>query len=444
MARRHRSASLKPGKPQAELELTIGMIGARGDGVAVAGDDRVFVPLTVAGDRVRVSLGPSSGEGRRGEVTAWLEQSSRRVAPVCPHFGVCGGCTLQHLPEPDYLAWKREQVNVALGRAGLSGEAAPIIATTPPGGRRRVSFSVSRRGKAIVAGFSCRLSHRLVDVLECPVLAPHLVALLPVLRRSLIDVLADGEKAEAVASLLDGGIDLLLIGPSKLDLTARLALAALAEAADLGRLSWQPESKTAPEPVAARRPVWAWLGGVAVAVPPGGFLQASLEGQAALIDAVLAGVGPGPGVVGDLFAGSGTFSLPLAQAGWRVHAVDGNAPALAALARVATGLPGALAGSATGVTTEGRNLDARPLTALELGRFSAVVFDPPRAGAVAQAAELAASTVAVVVAVSCNPATFARDARVLSGGGYRLVSVLAVDQFLWSAHVELVAVFRRD
>ena len=422
---------------QPEIELTISAIGARGDGLAEVAGERMFVPLTVAGDRVRARLGPAGGEGRRAEAVDWLARGEGRAEPACRHFGRCGGCALQHLAASAYLAWKGEQVRAALARAGLDPARSSLaVAATPPGGRRRASFTIQRRGKAVLAGFSERLSHRLVDVGECPVLAPELAALLPELRRHLAAVLPDGASAEATATLLDGGVDLLLTGPPRLDLPARFALADLAEAADLGRLSWRSDAAAPSEPVAARRPVRTWFGGVGVEPPPGGFLQASREGETALIAAVLEGVGAGPGVLADLFAGCGTFSLPLVRAGWSVHAVDGAAPALAALARAAHGI--------SALSTEVRDLGRQPLEPRELARFAAAVFDPPRAGAGPQAASLAASAVPVVVAVSCNPATFARDARLLAGGGYRLTAALAVDQFLWSAHVELAAVFRRD
>ena len=418
-----------------ERELMVTAIGARGDGLADEGGGRVFLPFTVAGDRVRARLGPVTAEGRRGEVTAWLERGPGRAEPVCRYFGRCGGCALQHLAHPDYLLWKAGQVSAALARAGLESPSPLAVAETPPGGRRRAGFALARRGGAVLAGFRERLSHRLVDVGECPVLAPALVALLPPLRRHLAAVLAEGAGAEVSATLLDGGIDLVLTGPLRLDLAARHALAELAEDADLGRLSWRPDERSPIEPVAARRTLRASFAGSAVEPPPAGFLQASREGEAALIAAVLAGVGDGPGPVADLFAGCGTFSLPLLGAGRRVHAVEGDDAALAALSRAASG--------DAALTVEGRDLERRPLSAAELGRYAAVVFDPPRAGAAAQAAVLAESVVPAVVAVSCNPATFARDARLLVGGGYRLARVLAVDQFLWSAHVELVAAFRR-
>ncbi len=211
-------------------------------------------------------------------------------------------------------------------------------------------------------------------------------------------------------------------------------LSAFAEDADLARLSWRRKATDPAEPIVQRRPVGVDFEGTFVAVPPGGFLQASEAGETALRAAVMAAISSARKVV-DLFAGAGTFSLPLARAGARVHAVDADASSLAALAAAARGM--------AGVTTQRRNLFSQPLTGFELNRFDAAVFDPPRAGARAQAEELARCTVRTVVAVSCDLATFIRDARILAAGGYRLVSVAPVDQFLWSAHLELAAVFRR-
>ena len=429
-----------------EIEVTIATVGARGDGIAVsakAGNkpakigDRIFVPLTAPGDRVRVRLGPAQTEGRRGQVVAWLERGPDVVEPLCRHFGQCGGCHLQHLGNPAYGTWKSEQVAAALARGGFEVVQPVALARTPPGGRRRVTFTARRRGTVITVGFNERLSHRLVDLEQCPVLAPELEALIPMLRRGLTEVLPDGGLIDVIATRFEDGVDLVLVGPPSLDLGARQALAELAETANLARLSWQPDSKQPTEPVAARRPVLARFGDRLAAVPPGAFLQASAEGESALVAAVLAGVEEAAvgGSVADLFAGCGTFSVPLASvAGRRVHAVDGNGAALAALAGAARGLPG--------VTIEQRDLGRNPLSSKELAVYQAVVFDPPRAGASAQVEALAGSGVPVVVAVSCNPATFARDAHRLGEGGYQLVSALAVDQFLWSAHIELVAVFR--
>lgn len=426
--------SRRPPAPRT-AELTIAEIGARGDGIARLGADKVFVPLTVPGDRVRVSLGPAKGEGLRAEVVELVEPGAGRAAAACRHFGACGGCSLQHLADDAYAAWTVDLVRGALARVGLGEVPFAPLARTPPGARRRARFAALRRGRRVWLGFNERMSHRLVDLEACPVLTPRLLALLAPLRGVLAAVLADGGGCDAVATDLEGGIDLLLVGPPRLDRAAREALVDFAAAAGVARLSWQPDERprSAPEPVADRVPVVARLGGVAVTPPPGAFLQASADGEAALVAAVTDAVGAA-GRVADLFAGIGTFTFPLAARGTAVHAVEGDAAALAALGRAAPGLR---------IATGRRDLFESPVSGRELARFDAVVFDPPRAGAAAQAAALAASPVPVVVAVSCNPATFARDARSLADGGYALTRVHPVDQFLWSPHVEVVGVFVR-
>ncbi|WP_051341336.1 class I SAM-dependent RNA methyltransferase [Azospirillum halopraeferens] len=415
------------------VEVTIGAVGARGDGLAELDGTRLFVPLTVPGDRVRVRPGESRGDGVRAELLEVLEPGPGRGTPACRHFGTCGGCTLQHLDDAAYAAWKLEAVHAALARAGLEGVPVAPLARTAPGGRRRARFAALKRGKRVWLGFNERASHRLVDLEVCPVLAPRLAALLPPLRAALAAVLPDGGACDVVAADPEGGIDLLLVGPRRLARAARERLTALGAEHGIARLSWQPDDRGVPEPVAHLRPVTVRFAGVPVVPPPGGFLQASAAGEAALTAAVLDAVGDGARRVADLFAGIGTFAIPLAQRS-SVHAVEGDGAAVAALARAAGGLR---------LTTERRDLFANPLTAKELARFDAVVFDPPRAGAAAQAAELAAGKVPLVVAVSCNPATFARDARTLADGGYALRRVYPVDQFLWSAHLELVGVFAR-
>lgn len=416
-------------------ELTVAEVGARGDGVGLYDDAKVFVPLTVPGDRVRVRLGDAKGEGLRGELLELLEPGPARAAvpPPCGHFGTCGGCTLQHMRDDAYAAWKVGIVRTALARVGLGEVAMEPLARTPPGARRRARLAALRRGGRVRLGFNERASHRLVDLAACPILTPRLEALLPPLRAALAEALPDGGTCDAVVADLEGGIDLLLVGPKRLDRTARERLVRVAEAAGVGRLSWQPDDRADPEPVAHRAPVVVRFAGVPIAPPPGAFLQASPQGEAALVAAVESAVGAA-GKVADLFAGLGTFALPLAHGGRVVHAAEGDGPALAALGKAAAGLR---------LATERRDLFENPLTPKELARFDAVVFDPPRAGAAAQAAALAASRVPVVVAVSCNPATFARDARKLVDGGYALRRVHPVDQFLWSAHVELVGVFGR-
>ncbi|MCG5243854.1 class I SAM-dependent RNA methyltransferase [Azospirillum doebereinerae] len=425
-----------PAEPKT-LDVTIAEIGARGDGIALAEGMRLFVPLTVPGDRVRVRVSDPAGkgEGVRAELLETLESGPGRGEPACKHFGRCGGCTLQHLEDGAYAAWNADLVRGALARVGLGDTPLEPLSRTPPGARRRARFAALKRGKRVWFGFNERQSHRLVDLEECPVLTPRLLALVEPLRALLAGVLPDGGACDVVASDLEGGIDLLLVGPRGLDRAARERLVAF-EPDAVARIAWQADDRGTPEPVANRRPAAVRFGGVPIVPPPGAFLQASAEGEAALVAAVLKAVGGAVGAaarVADLFAGLGTFSVPLAQRA-AVHAVEGDAAAVAALSRSVQGLR---------LTAERRDLFENPLTAKELNRFDAVVFDPPRAGAAAQTEALAASKVPLAVGVSCNPATFARDARTLADGGYRLTRVHPVDQFLWSAHVELVGVFER-
>ncbi|MCW2235650.1 class I SAM-dependent RNA methyltransferase [Azospirillum canadense] len=425
-------------QPAAEprtVEVTVTEVGARGDGIASAEGTKLFVPLTVPGDRVRVRVqdsgGESKGEGLRAELLEILEPGPGRGTPPCGHFGSCGGCTLQHMDDAAYAGWKVGLVRGALARVGLGDAPMAPLSRTPPAARRRARFAALKRGRRVWFGFNERQSHRLADLEDCPVLLPRLAALIEPLRTLLLDVLRDGGGCDVIATDLEGGIDLVLVGPRSLDRAVRERLVAFDEAA-VARISWQADDRGMPEPIVHRRPVAVRFAGHPVTPPPGAFLQASAEGEAALVAAVLETVGEARRVA-DLFAGLGTFAVPLAQRA-AVHAVEGDAPSLAALAKEVGGLR---------LTTERRDLFENPLTAKDLARFDAVVFDPPRAGAAAQAQALAGSKVPLVVGVSCNPATFARDARTLVDGGYALERVYPVDQFLWSAHVEVVGVFRR-
>ena len=300
--------------------------------------------------------------------------------------------------------------------------------------RRRARLGLARPRdprQPVRVGFRKAFSHDLVDLRECLVLEPALFALVGELRRVVPDLLPPGGMAEATLSRTDSGIDLLLEATEAPGLGALEALARLGDELDLARIVWRsPEGEI---PVVERRPVRVLLSEIAVPFPPGAFLQASEAAESILVEEVLAGVGPHRPVL-DLFAGLGTFAFALACSG-PVHAVEGDQRSAAALAHAATDAPG--------VTVERRDLVRDPLQAEVLASFAAAVFDPPRAGAARQAAELAASPLDTVVAVSCNPATFARDAARLLAGGFRIERVVPIDQFVWSPHLELVAVFRR-
>ena len=417
------------------VELVVERVGARGDGIAMHFGKPVYLAFTTPGDRVRARLGRPRDEGRVGTVVEMLTPGARQEPP-CAHFGACGGCLLQHLPEEAYRGLKEEIVRAALERRGLDAGVVETLRRLPPGTRRRARLALYRPRKgAVRAGFHARESHEIVDMRVCAVLHPALISLVAPLRELAARLLQPGEAGTAVLTRVDSGVDVLLELPREPDVAMLEMLAAFAEANDLARLSWR-RCEDPLTPVAERRRPRVVFAGVAVDVPADGFLQASAEADAALSELVLAGTRSAKRIL-DLYAGLGTFTFALAERA-PVHAVDGARPAIAALTAAA-----ARAMLAGRVTAEVRDLEARPIMADELRRFDAVVFDPPRAGAKAQARTLAASRVAKVVAVSCNPATFGRDARALIDGGYRMTRVVPVDQFVWSAQVELVAWFER-
>ncbi len=407
--------------PRDTFEAEVVALGGGGDGAVETPTGRVYVPYAAPGDRLRLRLrGSEIVEATR------LADGPDRVAPACAHFGDCGGCALQHIEDGAYAAWKRDRVAQALARRGLETEIAPLV-RIPPGARRRVRLGARRTRDGVVLGFKARRSHWLVDVNSCPVAVPEIVALLPKLRAVLADCLAQGGTAEVSVTHLDAGLDVAVDTDVPLDLAARERLAGFAEAADLARLGWGGE------PVVRRRAPMVEFSGVPVELPPGGFLQPSAAGEAALANVVMETLAEAR-IVADLHAGCGAFALRLAAMGKTVRAYDVDEAQIAALGDAARDLP---------VTAETRDLDRRPLDGKELAGLDGVALDPPRAGAAAQARTLAASKAPLIAYVSCNPASFARDARTLVDGGYRLERLVPVDQFLWSPHLELAAVFRR-
>jgi 23S rRNA (uracil1939-C5)-methyltransferase len=426
-----------PSRPEAHreelVELAIERGGARGDGIAQYRGDLVFVPFTVPGDHVRARLGARRHGGREGFVVDWLASGPGRAAPRCRHFGSCGGCALQHLDHESYQRIKLGVLHSALERVGIDPGVVGPMRLVPPE-RRRARLGISRpRDPRLPArvGYRERFRHNLVDLRECPVLEPALFALIGRLPQVARDLIPPGGSAEATLTRTDSGIDLLIDAAERPELSTCEVLARFSEECDLARIVWR--SGTDELVVVERRPVRVLLSGVAVPFPPGAFLQASPSAEMILVDEVLSAVGPARPAV-DLFAGLGAFAFALACDG-PVHAVEGDVGSAAALARAAAERPRA--------TVERRDLARNPLPADALSRYAAAVFDPPRAGAARQAEALAASAVATVIAISCNPATFARDAATLVSGGYRLERVTPIDQFVWSPHLELAATFRR-
>lgn len=402
------------------VEVTIERLGLQGDGLAKG----LRAPFTLPGERVR---GPVT-EGVLAPATV-LEPSPDRAPPPCRHFGTCGGCALQHASDGFLAEWKRAAVARALAARGLAAEVA-VSQVSPPRSRRRAVLAGRRGKRGAMVGFHGRRSDVVVDLADCLLVRPEILGALPALKQIVALGASRAHGVRLTATVSEGGLDVGVSGGKPLDQGLRADLAGVAEAADLARLSWEGE------PVALRRPPWQSMGRARVAPPPGAFLQATAEGEAALVAAVRGLVGDAARVA-DLFAGCGTFALPLAERA-EVLAVEGDAAMLAALDagwRKAEGLKR--------VRVETRDLFRRPLQPAELDQFDAVTIDPPRAGAEAQVRELAASRVPRIAMVSCNPATFARDAEILVAGGYQLGEVRPVDQFRWSGHVELVAGFAR-
>jgi 23S rRNA (uracil1939-C5)-methyltransferase len=397
-------------------------LGHSGHGVTAEG---VFIPYTAPGDVVRLTR----REGKRGAIGEIMRPSALRRNPPCGYFTRCGGCALQHIAPEAYLDWKREQVAVALAQRGFKDVAIDAILSVPRGTRRRAAFKARKERGILLLGFYEAESHRIVDIESCPLLVLALARLLPVLRERLAPILANGDAAELHATASDTGVDLSLRWKGARGPDVLMQLADLAQAAALARLSWNGEL------VAQTREPVLRIGNFTAALPPEPFLQPTREGEQVLQKLVQEGVG-GAKHVADLFAGCGTFALSLVAPGRTVHAADASGPMIAALTTAVRGR--------TDVTTEERDLFRQPLSAEQLARFDAVVIDPPRPGAKAQAEQLSASRVDRIVYVSCSPASFARDARILVNGGYSLTRVTPVDQFLWSPHVELVALFRRD
>ncbi|NIA70135.1 class I SAM-dependent RNA methyltransferase [Pelagibius litoralis] len=419
-----------------QAEVLVDSLGAKGDGLAEVDGRPLFLPQTVPGDRVLARVTGERSGGFKGAVIELLEAGPLRAEPPCPFFGPCGGCALQHFDDAAYADWKAALLPLALERRGLeAGRLLPLV-RVPPGRRRRMVLTAVRTAKAVLLGYHERESHQLVDIDNCLLATPALAALLQPLHDLLGDLLAVREEARITALESETGLDLLIDSRHVLALQDRERLAAFAEAVDLARLSWADAGSDA-EPVCLRRDPILSFGGVPVVPPPGGFVQPTTEGQQVLVDRVLAAIPDTAATAADLFSGCGTFTFPLAER-LEVYAAEGERDAVASLSAAAR-----RSDRAGRVTAETRDLARFPVLADELSGGDVVVFDPPRNGAREQVRELALSDVPLVVAVSCNPTTFARDARALVDGGYRLKEATPIDQFPWSGHLELVAVFER-
>lgn len=383
-------------------------IASRGEGVTADGR---HAPLAGPGDRLRAN--------------GTIEFGPDHVSPPCRHFPTCGGCQLQHVSDAAYASYIIDRIVDALHTQGIDAPQIDVPHLSPPRTRRRASMRAERRGKQVVLGFNEGGSNSIVDMVECYVLLPELFALLAPLRRLLARLLRDRGRAGVTLTKSDQGIDLMLSGFEADGLAAVEALSTFGDANSLARLSL--DEGYGPSVRYATGEITMTLAGVPVALPEGAFLQATADGEAKLIGAVRAAL-LGTASVADLFAGLGTFALALSG---KVHAIEGARDAVLALAATRR------------VSVEHRDLFRRPLSTDELKRFDGIVLDPPRAGAREQVAQLARSAVGRIAYVSCNPATFARDAKLLIDGGYRIDKIIPVGQFRWSTHVELAAAFSR-
>lgn len=441
------SREREPGSPAgSSIELTIDALGQQGDGLAAWQGEQIFVPFTLPGERVRAVLAGRHHANLRARLQEVLAPAADRAAPPCRHFGICGGCALQHMASESYRRWKTETVLTTLAQRGIVPDFAPAEVFVAAGTRRRAVFALIGGKAGTGVGFHRAASHDVIDLQQCALLTPPLFALIAALRDTLRAALAPGENWDLLATQCLNGIDILVTAKAAPTNAQRFALADLAQVKlplnaeskiGIARITWLIDKRGGePEPIAQHHLPQVSFADVRVDLPAQSFLQPSAEGEAALRDAVLAGVGEAS-VIADLYAGCGTFSFPLAARG-RVIAVEGAKASVAALNRAAR-----RALVSDRVTATSQDLDDAPLMAEQLKKLQAVVFDPPRAGARSQCEQIARSAVPLAVGVSCNPATFARDARILIDGGFRMTALTIVDQFIWSPHVELVAAFQR-
>ena len=404
------------------MTFTIARLGHLGDGIIQGPEGSIFVAQTLPGEVVEGTV--------KGDALAdvrILTPSVHRVKPPCSHARTCGGCMMQHASDAFVADWKTTIVRTALAAQGLEADLRPII-TSPPRSRRRATLAARRTKGGVLMGFHSRASDVLVGVPECQLLHPDLIGAFPALEAIVKLGGSRSQEMDLAITRTSSGGDVAVTGGKPADSTQRMDLARLVEAFGLARLSWNGEV------IAQRAQPMMRFGRANVPLPVGAFLQATAEGEAALLASVKGAVGPARRII-DLFAGIGTFGLPLAENA-EIHAVEGDVAMLIALDkgfRMAEGIKR--------VTNDIRDLYRRPLEPDEFKGYDAVVIDPPRAGAEAQSHTLAKSKVPVIAAVSCNPATFARDAKILTQAGYKLNWVQVVDQFRWSPHVELAAQF---
>jgi 23S rRNA (uracil1939-C5)-methyltransferase len=408
--------------------LRIDHVGQRGDGVSFADGQNLFVPYTLPGEGVEA--GPVAGHPDRRHLIRIEQPSPQRIAPFCRYFGGCGGCAIQHWEPEAYRAWKRAIVIETLDHAGIACEVAPLV-DAHGAGRRRITVHARRGDDGVLrTGFAEAASHAIVAIEDCPILDPGLRGALGAARALAEALKPAGKPLDIQITAASNGLDVDVRGSGPLTPALIATLSGIAQQHGLARLTRHGEL------VLMRTPPTIEIGSVRVALPPGSFLQATVAGEETLAALVAAHCKKAKHIA-DLFCGVGPFALRLAEKA-RISAFDSDAGAVTALAKAVTSASGLKP-----IKAETRDLFRRPLMPQELRDYDTVVFDPPRQGAQAQVKQLAASKIATVIAVSCNAATFARDARVLIDGGFHIEGVTPVDQFRHTPHVELVARFSR-
>jgi 23S rRNA (uracil1939-C5)-methyltransferase len=420
-------------------DLLIHELGPKGDGVHRSQRERIYVDRALPGDRVLADIRRGVDGVLRGDLLEVVKASPYRVKAPCPNYAVCGGCTLQHAAAEFYQGWKVDIVRDALRKKALRPDVWRDPVFLAAGDRRRATFTAYKKNNLVTLGHVRRRGSQVTDIATCLVADPAIMNLRARLVTLLAPILQEGKPASAFIQMVNGQFDIVITGPigktGKPDSQIREAIAQLARRANCDRISWRAHLGDAAEIIVEINPPRARFGALDIVLPPLAFMQPTQAGEHALVAAVMEALPPS-GKFADLFAGCGTFTGPMLDRG-SVDAFESDGPAVRALDHAKGTRP---------LKAIRRDLFRHPLRRDEANRYDAIVFDPPRAGAEEQVRALASSRTPILIGVSCNPATFARDARILVDGGYRLESVTVIDQFTWSHHVELVARFakRRD
>lgn len=425
-----------------DVEGVIERMGGQGHGVLSKDGERFYVPFTVPGDRIAAKVGEKRGDGFAAQLSVLEVAGPDRVEAACPHFQACGGCALQHWSDAAYRAWKRDKLAAALARREIVDVPVGELVAVPDRTRRRAEFITRRVKDKVLMGFHEAQSRKIVDLQHCLVLRPELLALLVPLRVMMLPVLGDGWAVDLKVTWTDTGPDVLITGKLKMRVQERIELSKAAKAAGVGRLSARFDERSDPELLYQGEQVpRVRFGNVPVTLAPGGFLQATAEAEQTMADLALDALQDSKRVA-DLFSGCGAFALRLAAVGKTVWALDADRPAIAALTQAAK------AAGLSRLTATARDLERQPLTRAELKKLDALLLDPPRAGARAQVQQIAEAAKTgeapgQIVMASCDPSSFARDARVLVDAGYAIEKAVAIDQFRWSPHLEIFSIFKR-